>query len=77
MHSGDPQVAVYWNGSGYEYVVSYRWQLNALTYVYLLRKPAGTSGAFTYWGQLAQSSGVTTFVAAGSTRALEVFMFSQ
>ena len=77
MHSGDPQVAAYWNGSGYEFVVSYRWQLNYLTYVYLLRKPANTSASFSYWGQLASSSNATTYVASGSTRDLEVFLLTQ
>jgi len=77
MWNGDPQVAVYWNGSGYEHVVSYRADISNLTRVYLLRKPAATSAAFSFWGELANSTGVTPFVASGSAQDLEVFMFSQ
>jgi len=64
-------------GVEYEYVVSYRFDVSDRTHAYLLRKPANTSGAFSYWGELANRSGVAPLLAAGSAQDLEVFMFSQ
>jgi hypothetical protein len=76
IQSGDPQVAAYKNGSTYEYVVTYRWMLNSVTKNHLLRMNAVSGTDFDAWSGLPDTTG-KSFMALGSTQALEMFHFSQ
>jgi hypothetical protein len=77
IHGGDPQISVYWNGSGWwEYVVVYRQPYNRQTYVQVLRMAVG-AGSFSYWGAVSYADTLGTPAANGSTRDLEIFTFAQ
>lgn len=75
MWNADPQVSIYRLGSSYEYVVTYTQSINLTTYIWVLHKSLSAS-SFSFWGGLATSQSLRTGVANGSTRDLEIYMFS-